>query len=64
MLNFDLKMNEQKINIASDNFFNDSIVNTILYRAFDKPFIIEIFKQLIGLSQLNDIKKLGTVSHQ
>lgn len=40
-----------RIPFASGNVFSASMIDTLLYQAYGKPYLIELLRLLIGISQ-------------
>ena len=40
-----------RLPFASGNVFSASMIDTLLYQAFGKPYLIELMRLLIGISQ-------------
>ena len=40
-----------RLPFAAGNVFSASMIDTLLYQAFGKPYLIELLRLLIGISQ-------------
>jgi potassium channel subfamily T protein 1 len=49
---------------ASGNVFSASMIDTLLYQAYGKPFLIEFFRLLIGISQIDGSGNLTSVRNK
>jgi potassium channel subfamily T member 1 len=49
---------------AAGNVFNASMIDTLLYQAYGKSFIIELFRLMIGLSQTDGSGHLTSVNRK
>ena len=47
---------------ASGSVFSAYMIDTLLYQAFGKPFLIKFFKLLIGINQAEGSGSLTSVS--
>jgi hypothetical protein len=46
---------------SSGSVFSASMIDTLLYQAFGKPYLIEFIRQLIGISQTEGSGNLSSV---
>lgn len=49
---------------AAGNVFSASMIDTLLYQTFGKPYLIELIRLLIGLTQSEGSGNLTSVSQR
>jgi potassium channel subfamily T protein 1 len=52
-----------KVAFSSGNVFSASMIDTLLYQAFSKPYLIEFVRLLIGINQNDGSGSLSAVRH-
>lgn len=50
-----------RLPFASGNVFSASMIDTLLYQTFGKPYLIELIRLLIGISQTSGSGNLTSV---